>query len=186
MTDENLLPDISVKQTGLTRKAPSGSLVSSRSFWLGVSLIIFCGGLDVTYIAEIITGETRHGVSSQLGLITFMAGLVFVGWKLVEAKLREGKAWKELREEQLILSRAKTNGGTLTVSETALESGISILDAKKAFERLSLSGVCQVDVTDEGELCYNFPSLRLKLDMAEKQYQSIDIKQVRQFESNGS
>lgn len=116
MTDDNLLPDKSVKQAALTRKAPSGSFVSSRSFWLGVSLIIFCGGLDVTYIAEIITGETS---------------------------------------------------------------------AKKAFERLSLSGVCQVDVTDEGELCYNFPSLRLKLDTAEKQYQSLDIKQARQFESTG-
>jgi hypothetical protein len=43
MTDENLLPDKSVKQAGLTRKAPSGSFVSSRLFWLGVSLIIFCG-----------------------------------------------------------------------------------------------------------------------------------------------
>lgn len=186
MADENLIPNKGTKPPAPINKATSGSYARSRAFWLGVSLIIFCGGLDITYIAELIAGETQHGVSSQLGLIFFMAGLTFVGWKLVESRLRESKGMKELREEQLILSRAKSNGGALTVSETALESGISILDAKKAFERLSMSGVCQVDVTEEGELCYNFPSLRLKLEPGEKQYQSIDIKQVRQFESTGS
>jgi hypothetical protein len=132
----------------------------------------------VTYIAEIIAGETKHGISSQLGLITFLAGLVVVGWKLVESRLKESRAWKELGEEQLILSRAKSNGGSLTVTQTALECGVSILDAKKAFERLSMSGVCQVDVTDDGELCYNFPSLRLKLEANEKPYQSLEIKQA--------
>ncbi|MDZ4833229.1 MAG: hypothetical protein SGJ27_05445 [Candidatus Melainabacteria bacterium] len=134
------------------------------TFVLGIFMMLFCGGLIVTYVAEIIVGQTKHGVSSQLGLITFLAGFVVWGWKLVQGRLTENKAIKELNEEQLILTRAKANGGMLTVSQTALQSQLSIADAKKAFERLSLSGICQIDVTEEGELCYRFPSLRPKAE----------------------
>lgn len=125
---------------------------------LGTVLILFCGGLIVTYIGEIIQGTTRHGVASQLGLITFLAGLLFVGLKLIQSQLRERRALREINEEQLLLSRAKTQGGSLSISEAALECKLGISDTKKAFERLALTGVCRVDVNDAGELYYWFPS----------------------------
>ncbi len=124
----------------------------------GTFLIILCGGLIVTYIGEIIQGTTKHGVASQLGLITFLAGLVFVGLKLIQSQLRERNALRQINEEQLILSRAKTKGGSLTVSDAALECKLGISDTKKAFERLALTGVCRVDVNDAGELFYWFPT----------------------------
>jgi hypothetical protein len=137
----------------------------------------------VTYVAELITGTTQHGVSSQLGLITFLSGFVVWGWYLVKGGLAENKALKELREEQLILTRAKAHSGSLTVSETALESHISIADAKKAFERLSMTGVCQVDVTDDGELCYRFPSLRPKGQREEDFIIGVNFEKTKQLES---
>ena len=124
--------------------------------------MLICSGLIVTYISEIITGTTRHGVASQMGLIVVLTGMAFVGWKMVESRLHEKKALKELREEQLILNRARNYAGSLTVSQTALDCQIAIADTKKAFERLSMLGVCQIDVTDEGEICYRFPSLLSK------------------------
>lgn len=124
----------------------------------GTFLILLCGGLIVTYIGEIIQGTTKHGVASQLGLITFLAGLVFVGLKLIQSQLKERRALKEINEEQLLLSRAKNKGGSLTVSEAALECKLGISDTKKAFERLALTGVCRVDVNESGELFYWFPS----------------------------
>lgn len=150
--------------TALVRKKSdgSGSFLPGLVFAAGSFLILICSGLIVTYISEIITGTTRHGVASQMGLIVFLIGLVFVGWKMVQSRLHEKKAWKELREEQLILNRARDYAGSLTVSQTALDCQIAIADTKRAFERLSILGVCQVDVTDEGELCYRFPSLLLK------------------------
>lgn len=139
-----------------TRMGPKALLV------VGVALIIFSGALIVTYIGELITGTTLHGVANQLGVITFFAGLVFVGYKMTEVQLNENKALKELKEEQIILTAAKTKGGSITVSEAALEGRINISNTKRAFERLALTGICQVDVSDEGELLYRFPSFERK------------------------
>lgn len=156
-------PPAEITQSQVRRTlSPPRSGGKKFTFILGILMMLFNGGLIVTYISELIAGETKHGVSSQLGLITFLSGFVVWGWFLVQGRLRENKAIKELTEEQLILTRAKAHSGSLTVSETALESQLSIADAKKAFERLSMTGVCQVDVTDDGELCYRFPSLRPK------------------------
>ncbi len=93
-----------------------------------------------------------------VGVDTFLAGLVFVGLKLIQSQLRERNALRQINEEQLILSRAKTKGGSLTVSDAALECKLGISDTKKAFERLALTGVCRVDVNDAGELFYWFPT----------------------------
>jgi hypothetical protein len=149
------------------------------SFGFGIFLMIFCSGLIVTYVAELFTGEVRHGVGSQMGLIVFLCGLVFVGWRMVESRLKESRALKELKEEQLIMNRARTYSGLLFISETALECQLSISDTKAALERLSRLGVCQVDVTGEGELCYQFPSLRTKNRNEEREILGIHIETTK-------
>lgn len=143
----------------------SGPKISSRSpfaaglsMWGGSFLMLLPGGLIVTYIGEIIAGTTRHGVPSQVGLIVFLTGLVYLGFRLVSGQMKERRAVKELYEEQALLNRAKSKHGVLTVSEAALDCRLSILDAKQAFERLSKLSVCQIDVTEQGERCYRFPS----------------------------
>lgn len=141
-----------------------GSALEKLFWYGGILLILLSGGLIVTYVGELIAGETRHGVASQLGLITFLCGLVFVGYKLVSVQLNEKKAVKELTEEQTILNLAKSNAGSLTVSQTALDCRLRISDTKKAFERLSMTGVCQVDVTQQGELYYRFPTFESLLE----------------------
>ncbi len=148
----------SVSLSSASKASPLSSGVSGLSMWGGSFLMLLPGGLIVTYIGEIIAGTTRHGVPSQLGLIVFLSGLVFLGFRMVSGQLKERRAVKELQEEQAILNRAKTKSGVLTVSEAALDCRLSILDAKQAFERLSRLSVCQVDVTELGELCYRFPS----------------------------
>ena len=137
---------------------------------IGVFLVLMSGGLIVTYIGEIVSGTTRHGVASQLGLIVFLCGIVFAGGKMIQGRLTEHNAVKQLKEEQLILNRAKSSGGALTVSQTALDCKLRIADAKKAFERLALSGVCRVDVTDRGELCYRFPSFEKPCSNEDKRF----------------
>ncbi|MBP9091326.1 hypothetical protein KBI23_09870 [bacterium] len=132
------------------------TLRSLSAMWGGSFLLLVPGGLVITYIGEIIAGTTKHGVPSQVGLIAFLSGLVFLGFTLVTGQLKERQAVKELNAEQTLLLRAKDKGGVITVAEAALESRLSILDAKRAFERLSALGVCQVDVTEQGELCYRF------------------------------
>lgn len=158
-------------------KGPSAG--QNMSFGFGVFMLIFCCGLNVTYIAEIIAGETKHGVASQLGLIFFLSGLAYVGWRMIQGRLKETRALKELKEEQLIMNRARTYSGVLFIGETALDCQLSISDTKKAFERLSLLGICRVDVTEEGELCYNFPSLKTKNRNEEQQILGIDLEPAK-------
>ncbi len=149
------------QRTPVARHKPlaSGAFLQNVKLVTGVFLMLFCSALIVTYISEIITGTTLYGVASALGLIVFLAGLGWIGWMMVKSRLTEKNALRELREEQLILTRARANAGSLTVGQTALECQFKIADTKRAFERLSLLGVCQVDVTEQGELCYRFPSL---------------------------
>ncbi len=179
MSAEQPPAEITASQN-LPKLSPPRQRGKKFTFILGIFMMLFNGGLIVTYISELIAGETQHGVSSQLGLITFLSGLVVWGWFLVQGRLRENKAIKELNEEQLILTRAKAHRGVLTVSQTALEAQLSIADAKKAFERLSLTGVCQVDVTDDGELCYRFPSLRQKGQTQEDFILGVNFEKVKQ------
>lgn len=152
----------SADNSSVYKPSPTPAIVALSTFrslgamWGGSFLMLVPGGLVITYIGEIIAGTTRHGVPSQVGLIAFLIGLVFLGFKLVTGQLKERQAVKELNEEQTLLLRARGKGGIITVAEAALESRLSILDAKRAFERLSALGVCQVDVTEQGELCYRF------------------------------
>lgn len=121
-------------------------------------MILFCGGLIVTYVAEFIAHENKHPVSTQVGLVFFLAGIVFVCCRNVKVRMNDNKAVNELNEEQAILNRARQSKVPITITETALDCHLRIAETKKAFERLSRTGVCQIDVTEEGELCYRFPS----------------------------
>ena len=159
-------------------------------FSCGVLLVLISGGLVVTFTGELMAGETRgHSFGSQLGLIVFLCGFVFVGCKMIMSKLNEQKAIKELREEQVLLNRAKAQKGVLTVSEAALGCQLRISDTKKAFERLALTGVCRIDVTEEGELCYRFPSFETEISVQkgptalDPELQIIDLRQ-KQPEAN--
>ncbi len=161
----NLMTSKTTKVTG-EQKLLAASKSAGRSgladvlFGFLMFLSIFSAGLIVTYIGEILTGTTRHGVPSQLGLIAFLTGILCTGLYQLRGRLKERTAIKELQEEQAALNKAKSRGGIITVSEMALESGMRISDVKRAFERLSATSVCHVDVTDDGEICYCFPSFQ--------------------------
>ena len=134
------------------------AFLQKLTFGGSIFMILFCGGLIVTYVAEIIAHENKHPISSQIGLMFFLAGIVFVFCRNVRARMNDNQAVKELKEEQSILNRARHSKVPLTITETALDCHLRIAETKKAFERLSRTGVCQIDVTEEGELCYRFPS----------------------------
>ncbi len=123
-----------------------------------VLTILMTGGLIVTFIGEIFAGTTKHGVADQLGLITFLAGMFLVSSYVVFSRWKEHRAQKEVCIDQAILSGAKSNGGIFSISQAALSGGFAIGETKTAFERLAATGICNVDVTIEGELCYVFPA----------------------------
>jgi acylphosphatase len=61
--------------------------------------------------------------------------------------------------EHTILRLAKHNKGIVTASELALESGISMDEAKKALDTLVTKGFADLRVRKTGTLAYTFPEL---------------------------
>lgn len=164
-------------RTPVTLKGPT--LGQNLAYWFSIFSFLLCCGLNVTYFGEIVEGTTRHGVASQLGLMFFLSGFAYVAWRIIQSRMKENRALQELKEEQLIMNRARTYSGVLFISETALDCQLSISGTKKAFERLSLLGICRVDVTDEGELCYRFPSLRTRNRNEEEQLLGIELEPAK-------
>jgi TM2 domain-containing membrane protein YozV/predicted transcriptional regulator len=80
------------------------------------------------------------------------------GWRDV----KDGKA-RIVREkktvEHTILHLAKQNKGIITTSELALESGISMDEAKKTLDTLVSKGFAELRVRKTGTLVYTFPEL---------------------------
>lgn len=68
------------------------TLFQKFSFGFSLFMIIFCGGLIVTYIAELLVHENKHPVSSQVGLMFFLAGLIVVCLRIVRIHLSDSKA----------------------------------------------------------------------------------------------
>jgi TM2 domain-containing membrane protein YozV/predicted transcriptional regulator len=85
--------------------------------------------------------------------------------------LHETQNWRDVKDgeahiirekrtvEHTILHLAKQNKGIITASELALESGISIDEAKKALDTLVNKGFAELRVRKTGTLVYAFPEL---------------------------
>ena len=121
-------------------------------------MAIFSACFFVAFIIDAFTGDMRHGPGTQAACIIMFGGLFAACSFYLRSRWKDKGAVAELQQEQLILNLAKSNRGEVTVAEVSVDCGMSISVAKKAFERLAMTGVCQVDVSDQGELVYRFPS----------------------------
>ena len=73
------------------------------------------------------------------------------------ADLRNPQVDLELR----VLKLARLRGGRLTAASTAAELGIPVADADAKLTEIAKAGHANVDISDEGAVLYDFPSLRV-------------------------
>lgn len=73
------------------------------------------------------------------------------------ADLRNPEIDLELR----VLKLARLRGGMLTAASTAAELAIPVAEADAELTKIAKAGHANVDVTDEGAVVYDFPSLRV-------------------------
>ncbi|MCR9159913.1 MAG: TM2 domain-containing protein [Nannocystaceae bacterium] len=73
------------------------------------------------------------------------------------AELRNPEIDLELR----VLKLARLRGGKLTAASTAAELAIPVAEADAELTKIAKAGHANVDVTDEGAVVYDFPSLRV-------------------------
>lgn len=107
------------------------------------------------------------GAENQIGpgiAAFFMVGilpLVIGFWQRRKAKMLKIETEKANRITSL-LRLAKSNNGTLSVSEVSLNLGISIDEAKDRLEEAVTKGVCRVEIDENGSLDYIFHDLLSK------------------------
>ncbi len=87
-------------------------------------------------------------------------------FRLLTAGRGAGKPSRKTIELQ-ILSVAKQNSGSVTCSELALESGISVDQARKHLDTLTGKGIADMRVTKSGTIVYYFADFAPKGDAAD-------------------
>ncbi len=73
------------------------------------------------------------------------------------ADLRNPEVDLELR----VLKLARLRGGKLTAASAAAELGVPVAEADAKLTDIAKAGHANVDITDEGAVLYDFPSLRV-------------------------
>ncbi|MEZ4537913.1 MAG: hypothetical protein R3D26_23390 [Cyanobacteriota/Melainabacteria group bacterium] len=146
------------KRSELKKKGGVSNILAAVYEKFVLLMAIFSACFFVAFIIDAFTGDMRHGPGTQAACIIMFGGLFAACAFYLRSRWKDKGAVAELQQEQLILNLAKSNRGEVTVAEVSVDCGMSISVAKKAFERLAMTGVCQVDVSDQGELVYRFPS----------------------------
>jgi hypothetical protein len=67
----------------------------------------------------------------------------------------------EVDLELRVLRLARHQRGRLTITLTASELGLPVAEAEAQLDKLTAAGHADIDVTDDGVIVYDFPSLRL-------------------------
>ena len=146
------------KRSDLKKKGGVSNILAAVYEKFVLLMAIFSSCFFVAFIIDAFTGDMRHGPGTQAACIIMFGGIFAACAFYLRSRWKDKGAVAELQQEQLILNLAKSNRGEVTVAEVSVDCGMSISVAKKAFERLAMTGVCQVDVSDQGELVYRFPS----------------------------
>jgi len=96
-----------------------------------------------------------------LGLAVFSAGLVFIRRFLKGPPSSEKKSGETARNsiQREIFKLARTEGGSITVSDVVLVTGLSIAEAEKALNDIADGFRVRMDVTDSGIVRYVFTEL---------------------------
>jgi hypothetical protein len=98
---------------------------------------------------------------TRLAGLVFFAGVTLTGLYIARRNFGriQHNAMSEFEQEQALLGLARANGGRVTVAEVASGCKLTVADSKATLERLTLQGVAEVVVTDDGSVAYDFKGL---------------------------
>ncbi|HEY9776605.1 MAG TPA: hypothetical protein V6C81_22775 [Planktothrix sp.] len=156
--------DVQLPAQQKSELAPVKFLPIWRATVLAVgSFLAICGfALSAEILVELFGGSPDS--SGKVAAMLFFIGIGWVSALACRAQLKERSAIKELNHEQKVLSYAKAeNGRGLTVSEVSLNCSMNVSDSLNICNRLAARGLCQVDVSEVGEMLYVFPCFKKQI-----------------------
>lgn len=89
-----------------------------------------------------------------LGLAPLIGGI----WICARAKNKSLLRQKDHLEDEL-LKLARKNSGLLTIEEVAMNTRLTLDEARKVLEQFASEGYVELEITDTGVLVYKFPGV---------------------------
>lgn len=119
------------------------------SLFIPTGLLFLIGGLAAMPERNQVVFDSM--MIAALGALPLILGV----WLWVRV-LRARRRRRDESRERTILGLASQRGGRLTVQALALETDLTLREAKAALETLHVDGHCVADVGDDGEMAYLF------------------------------
>ncbi len=115
--------------------------------------------LVFTALADLVSGtEEKPGV--LIGLMVFFAGLAggcgFFTYRVFRYAVKTKLSMDDI--QKLVVSKARLEGGRLTLADVLSIEGLSVKTAKKILSALVDHGIAEIEVAENGAFVYRFPS----------------------------
>ncbi|GAA0306580.1 hypothetical protein GGQ92_001821 [Gracilibacillus halotolerans] len=144
----------------------AAAILFSITFLLGAVTALITKSSTPTSIAGLIIGAII------LIITPAVIGFILLKWAFTAHKIERRKLNKK---ERMVLQLAEDRGGRLTLTELAMETPLTLEEAKDLLDEWAIKGYATIKISEKGTLVYHFyDSLTIK----EKQ----DAKGVSSFE----
>jgi|SRR5690606_8593059 len=144
----------------------AASIIFSITFLLGAVASLITKTSSPTSVVGLI-------ISAIILIITpFIIGFFLMKWAFTAHKVERKKLNKK---ERMVLQLAETRGGRLTLTELAMETPLTLEEAKDLLDEWALKGYATIKISEKGTLVYHF------YDMLTKK-EKHDAKGVSPFE----
>ena len=111
-------------------------------------------------VLKMLDGTSEYPLSADLTGLVVLGLLPLVGgiWMCVRTKRKAALRLLDALENR-ILRLAGEHEGRLTVEEVAMNTHLTLDEAKKLLDRYVLNGYAELQVSESGMLVYNFPGM---------------------------
>jgi uncharacterized membrane protein len=128
--------------------------------YLLVLVSLFFLGVAVSLVVDAAAGkDTSDSIGGAAVLVAVSAMSLFGAFRSFRPRTRREPRLSEDERERKALGLARAAGGKLTQAELALDSSLSLDEARKVLDGLVEKGAAELEVSSSGALVYAFPGL---------------------------
>lgn len=125
-----------------------------------VALILIIVGMFFTGLFAIAIAANPNDIATGIAIMFFLGNVPLIAGVLLlrQSRAKKRRAMMETAE-RVLLQLARQNRGTLTASTVAMETPLTVEEAREMLELMVTRGIADVDVDDHGVVAYRFREL---------------------------